>query len=122
MGLAAHAEIVIATDVERRCEDRVLAEGSLVAAEGLFGDLLEADALDLGRGAGEILLHEIGSQPDGIEYLGAAIGLVGRDAHLGHHLEDALVDRLDVALEQLLAADVLAKLAEAAPRASRRPR
>ena len=41
-------------------------------------------------------------QADGVEDLRAAIGLVGRDAHLGHHLEQALADRLDVALDDLV--------------------
>ena len=35
-------------------------------------------------------------QADRVEDLGAAIGLVGGDAHLGHHLQHALADRLDV--------------------------
>jgi hypothetical protein len=30
------------------------------------------------------------TQPDRVENLRAAIGLVGRDAHLGHHLEQSL--------------------------------
>ncbi len=44
---------------------------------------------------------------DGVEDLRAAIGLVGRYAHLGHDLEQALVDRLDEALDHLVAADRL---------------
>jgi hypothetical protein len=67
-----------------------------------LGDLGQADALDAGRGAGEILVDEIGLQADRVEDLRAAIGLVGRDAHLGHHLEQALADRLDVALDDLV--------------------
>ena len=68
----------------------------------LLGDLVEADALDPGRGAGEVVVDEIGLEPDRVENLRAAIGLIGRDAHLGHHLEQALVDRLDVALDDFL--------------------
>ncbi len=63
---------------------------------------VEADALDPGRGAGEVLVDELGLQPDRVENLRAAIGLIGRDAHLGHHLEQALADRLDVALDDFL--------------------
>ncbi len=45
---------------------------------------------------------EIRLQPDRVEDLRAAIGLVGRDAHLRHHLEQALADRLDVALDDFV--------------------
>ncbi len=50
-------------------------------------------------------------QADGVEDLGAAIGLVGRDAHLRHHLEQSLVDRLDVALDDFLVVELLRQLA-----------
>ena len=59
-------------------------------------------------------------QADRVEDLRAAIGLVGRDAHLGHHLEDALVDRLDVALDDLVVVDLLRELAPSWRPASRR--
>ena len=48
---------------------------------------------------------EIGLEADRVENLRAAIGLIGRDAHLGHDLEDALADRLDVALDDLVLVD-----------------
>ena len=79
-------------------------------AHGFFGDLGEADALDAGRGAGEIFGDEFGLEPDRVENLRAAIGLIGRDAHLGHHLEQALVDRLDVALDDFLLVELLRQL------------
>ena len=53
-------------------------------------------------GAGKVFCDEIRLQSDGVEDLRAAIGLVGRDAHLGHHLQEALADRLDVALDDLV--------------------
>src|SRR5690606_41555251 len=58
-----------------------------------------------GAGAGEVAVDEVGPEANGIEDLGAAVGLVGGDAHLGHHLEDPLVDRPDVAAERLVAVD-----------------
>src|SRR5206468_980137 len=73
-----------------------------ISAGGFLGDLGKSDALDPGMGAGKILGDEIGLQPDGVKNLRAAIGLVGRDAHLGHHLQQALADRLDVALDDLV--------------------
>ena len=36
--------------------------------------------------------------------------MVGGDAHLGHHFEDALVDRLDVALDDVLLVELLREI------------
>jgi hypothetical protein len=82
--------------------DRVVAIGRRVAPHGFLGDLLDAHALDRRGGAGEVLVHEGGAEADRVEDLRAAIGLIGRDAHLGHDLEDALADRLDVVLLHVL--------------------
>ena len=73
-----------------------------MAARGFLGDLGQADAFDAGVGADEIFRDEIRLQPDRVENLRAAIGLIGRDAHLRHHLQQALADRLDVALDDLI--------------------
>ena len=54
------------------------------------------------RRAGEVLVDERLREADGLEDLRAAVRLVGGDAHLRHHLEQALADRLDVALDELL--------------------
>ena len=54
--------------------------------------------------AGEELVDELAVQADGLEDLRAAIALLRRDAHLRHHLEQALADGLDVVLLQLLVA------------------
>ncbi len=101
MVLAAQAEGIIAAGIEHGAVDRVVAIGVAMAPHRLLGDLLPARALDGRGGAGEILLDEAGVQADGVEDLRAAIGLVGRDAHLGHHLQQALADSLDVVLLHL---------------------
>ena len=44
-------------------------------------------------------------QADGLEDLRAAVALQRRDAHLRHHLQHALVERLDVVLDRLVALD-----------------
>ena len=96
---AADAERIFAADVEHGAIDRRVARSVAMPAHRLLGDLGEADAFDAGRGAGEIFGDEVGLQSDRVENLRAAIGLIGGDAHLRHHLEQSLVDRLDVALE-----------------------
>jgi hypothetical protein len=87
MVLAAHAQRIFAADVEHVAIDGRVAEGAAVAPHGFFADFGKADAFDLGMGAGEELLDEFRRQSDRVENLRAAIGLVGGDAHLGHHLE-----------------------------------
>ena len=111
MILAAHAERIVAADVEHGAVDRYVAERHAMAAHGFLGDLFDADAFDAGGGAGEIGVDEFRLQADRVENLRAAIGLVGGDAHLGHHLEQSLVDRLDVALDDFLVVELLRQLA-----------
>ena len=101
MRLAAQAEGVVAADIQHAAIDRVLAMGGAMAGHRLLGDLGEADALDRRRGAGEAGLDERAGQADRVEDLRAAIGLVGGDAHLGHHLQYPLADRLVVVLLHL---------------------
>ncbi|MBK7742911.1 MAG: hypothetical protein IPI40_04150 [Betaproteobacteria bacterium] len=104
--LAADPVLVFAAGVERAPQERVVAERLPVQPRRLLGDLEQADALDVARGAGEVLVDELALQPDRLEDLRAAVGLVGRDAHLGHHLVQALADRLDVALLGLVGGDL----------------
>src|SRR3954453_5261765 len=107
MVLAADAELILAADVECVAVNRRVAERIAMPAHGFFGDLRQADAFDAGGGAGEIFYNEIGFEPDRVENLRPTIGLVSGDAHLGHHLEYPLVDRLDVALDDFLLVELL---------------
>ena len=72
-----------------------------------LGDFRQASALDRGRGAKKEFVDERARQAHGVEDLRAAIGLVGRNAHLGHNLKKALIDRLDEALDGFIATDWL---------------
>ena len=89
--VAAAPRLVEAAD---RQGDHVLVEG----AGMLLGDLLlhaaQADAGDARRHAGEELGDQRARQADRLEVAAAAIGRQHRDAHLGHHLEQAFVERL----------------------------
>src|SRR5205823_4639078 len=75
--LAANAELIFPPDVERAAIDRRIAECVAVATHALGGDLLEANAFDPGGSAGEIFGDEVGLEANRVEYLRAAIGLVG---------------------------------------------
>ncbi len=100
--LAAQAEGIVAAGIEHGAVDRAVAVGVAVAAHRLLGDLLPARALDGGGRAGEVFLDEARMQADRVEDLRAAIGLIGRDAHLGHDFQQALADRLDIVLLHLV--------------------
>ena len=109
---AADAVGVLAAHIERVLQDRHVAEGLAMALGRLARDLAQADAFHLRVRAGEVLLHERRAQADGVEDLRAAVGLIGGDAHLGHHLQQALVDGLDVALLRFLEGQLLVELGE----------
>ena len=119
MLLAAHAVHVLAARVEHVGEQRVVAERERVQPLRFLGDLEEADALDVARRAGEVLVDERLRKPDRLEDLRAAVALVGRDAHLGHHLVEALADRLDEALLRFLRLDARRSIAPARERLER---
>ncbi len=104
--LAADAVHVVAALVERLLEQRIVAEREPVQSRGLGRDFEQSDALDGARRAGEILVDERLLQADRLEDLRAAVRLVRRDAHLRHHLVEALADRLDVVLLRFLRVDL----------------
>ena len=64
----------------------------------VFGYLFQPDASHRRRSGAEISLQQFFTQPDGFEYLGAAVRTDGTDAHLAHHLIQSLADSLDVVL------------------------
>src|SRR4051812_6348132 len=73
----------------------------------LFSDDVDADAADAGRRPREIAIDECPIEPDRLEDLRAAVALQGRDPHLGHDFEDALVQTLDIARHGTCMGDVL---------------
>ena len=93
--LATRAILVFAACIERVTEHRVVSECELMHAKGFVGDLEQADALNVARGAGEIFVYQRVGEADRFEDLRTAVGLIGRNAHLRHHLVEALADRLD---------------------------
>src|SRR3984893_5696799 len=110
MRFSAYAEGVIAANVQGMAIERRIAEGFFMAANGFLRDFGKPDAADPGRGSAEIAIDEIVRETDRLENLRAAIGLVSRNAHFRHHLQEALVDRLDVALARLMAIDFIRTL------------
>ncbi len=101
MLFALGAPGVLAAHVKVAGELGIISESRAVEAQCLFGHLKDADAAHLGRGAAEVLVHQLLAQPDGLENLRTAVGHVGADAHLRHDLRQALADALDVVADGL---------------------
>ena len=74
----------------------VIGERLVVQCYGIMRYGLEANAAHGAYVGAEVSLQEALAQADALEYLGAAVGAYGADAHLGHNLEEALLHRLDV--------------------------
>ena len=77
-----------------------------VPAGDLVGDLVEPDAAELLEVPVKYLSTSVLVEPDRLEDLRAGVGRDRRDAHLGHHLEHALAERLDQVAHGLLGLDV----------------
>src|SRR4029450_225402 len=76
-----------------------------VPARDLVRDLVQADATDGAARPGEVPLYELLVEPDRLEDLGAGIRRDRRDTHLGHDLQHALAERLDVVAHRLARSD-----------------
>ena len=85
--------------------DRTCRECLFVTRARFVRNGVDADAADSRGRPGKVAIHERFLETDGFENLRAAIALQSGDAHLGHHLEHALVERLDVILHGLLGRD-----------------
>ena len=103
--LAVAPPLVLAAPVQIRVAHGSHGEGALVPAADLLGEDVEADARDARSRAGEVAVDQVAVQSDGLEDLSAAVALERRDPHLGHDLEDPLVERLDVVLDRLRVVD-----------------
>ena len=110
MVLAAHTVGIFAADVQCVPVDGRVAESQPVSSDRFLGDFGQSGAASGGAGAGEVAGEELVAQAHGIEHLGTAVRLVGRDAHLRHDLEQSLADRLDVAFVGFVLAEFLRQL------------
>ena len=101
MVLPVAAILVEPSHVEERIFRVSLRVSEGVAAQNLFRDFLEADPADPGISPGEVPLDYLLVQPQRFEDLGTVVTLQGGNAHLGEHLQQSLVQRLDVVLDGL---------------------
>ena len=70
----------------------------VVQADGITGDGLKSDTADSAHLCSEVALQEALAQTDALEDLGTTVTADGRDTHLSHNLEQALLHSLDIVL------------------------
>ena len=108
--LAANTVGIFTANFERCTINRRVAERVPMAAHAFLGDFRQARTLDCCRGAKEKLVDKHLLQANCVKNLRAAIALIGGNAHLGHHLQQALIYRLDEALHHFISVNLLGKL------------
>src|SRR5574337_1742183 len=102
MILAVSPPLIFTAPLKVWLTDGSVGEGLAMAEDHLFCNPIDPDAADSGGGPGEAPVHERLVQPDGLEDLGATVRLDRGDPHLGDHLQDTLIERLDIVLDGLL--------------------
>src|SRR5215470_13035784 len=99
MRLAARAIVMQPADVERTLGKAAVR--ARVTGQRLLGDFVETNAAHARRRAREIAIDDHLIDADRLENLRALIAGDRADAHFGHRLEQALLERLDVVLAAL---------------------
>ena len=90
---------VFTAGIEHGGQHRVVAKCCFVHAQSFFCNFKNADALNTGGRAGEILVHSFRVDADGFKQLRTAIRHVGAHAHLGHDLGQAFAHRLHIVVD-----------------------
>ena len=101
--LAVAPPLVFAAGIQLVDARGLTSERALVAQARFLRDDVDADAADARRRVREEPIDELLTQANRLEDLRAAVAGERRNAHLGHHLQDALVERLHVMLDRVLA-------------------
>ena len=104
--LAPHTPGIFAARVEHVFEHRVVTERRVVHADGFFGNLENANALNTAGCAGEILGDRGGIQTNHLEQLRTAVAHVGAHAHFGHDLGEALAHGFHIVVDGLFSAQI----------------
>src|SRR5690606_36897612 len=76
--------------------------GQVVAAQRLFGEHIETDALHAAGSADKAAVDDFARDADSFENLRALIRLRSRNAHLRHDLQNALGEGLAIALDDVV--------------------
>ena len=106
--LALATPLVFATDLELAVCALLgpVIERQLMACGDVGSDVVETDTTEVRAQPGEVLVDGVLIDADDLEQLRAGVGRQRRDAHLRHHLENALAGGLDVVLARGLVVEV----------------
>ena len=107
--LALPAPLVVPTHLEfaMRAFVRPVQVGQPVAGGHVGGDVVQGDPAGWAAEPGEVLVEHVLRDADRLEQLRTGVGSQRGNAHLGHHLQDALAGSLDVVVQRRLAVDTL---------------
>ena len=103
---AACAPSVFAAGVQHGGQHRVVAERTVVHADGFFGDLKNTYALHAAGRAGEIFVNRFAVDTDGLKQLRAAVRHVSGHAHLGHDFGQSFADGFDVVVNRFVSRQI----------------
>ena len=100
--------LVLATEFQlaMRATLRVARIRDRVSRRHFGGDLVQTNTAQTTDRAGEVFVHQVRRQTDGLENLGSGVRSDRAHAHLRHHLQHALTGRLDVLLQRRARVDV----------------
>jgi hypothetical protein len=73
-----------------------------VEGEGIRGDDVKSDTLDTSLSAGETLVNDAVVDTEGFEDLRSLVRLERRDTHFAHDLEDTVVARDEVVVDNFV--------------------
>ncbi len=96
MALAVHSPCVLAAVVQLQATLFTNAVGVLIPQQGFPRDYVQTGSTNGARNAGEVGFHHLPREAHGLEELGAAIAGQRGDTHLGHDLQQPLLERQDV--------------------------
>src|SRR5580704_656346 len=94
MQFTVASPVKVAANIKWEISDNLVTKRQLVLLEQFALYLVQADAFKVRSRSGEIFLHKITVEPNGLENLSAFIAFKRRDSHLRHHLENAAFNRL----------------------------
>src|SRR5256712_548497 len=104
--LAVATPLVLAAPGQLVAPTVLVREPSPVVPKSVADDRFETDAADARSGVGEVLVDQLAPKANRLDDLRATVALDRRDAHLGHDLDGALLDRLQIMLDGLLVRNV----------------
>src|SRR3546814_14674409 len=111
----AFAAPAVPEETAHRQRHEVFVPGTHVQVQHLLLDAHEANAGQAARHRHEVLVHQRARETDRLEVAAAALGGDHRDTHLRHDLPAAVIDCLDIGLDDLFQHAVAAQTAATAP-------